>query len=383
MILGSTGSVGTQTVEVVGQLGLRVKMLTAGENISLLAEQIKMLHPQIAAVSNESAAKGLRELIGDEKIEILSSEDETNSAIRETDADIIFHSVAGLAGLSSAKAAVQSGKRVAMANKEAVIAAGDMLFELLDKSGGQLIPVDSEHSALFRLLEGKDRSDIKKLILTASGGPFRTFGAEQLRNVTPEDALCHPTWKMGRKITIDSATLMNKGFEIIEAVRLFGMSEDRIDVIIHPQSIIHSLVEYTDNTMTAQMGNPDMRDCIRYAVTAPHTEKAGQNELSLADIASLTFSKPDTEAFPLLDAAREAVRIGGTAPASLIAADEEAVEAFLGGNIRFTDISPIVIETLSRVGVSYHVDETSLSSAVEEARCISRDILRKLPARKL
>lgn len=383
VILGSTGSVGTQTVEVVDQLGLKVKMLTAGENILLLAEQIKMLHPQLAAVSNAAAAKGLKELIGGEQVEILASEDETNAAIRETDADIVFHSVAGLAGLSSAKAAAQSGKRVAMANKEAVIAAGDMLFELLDKSGGELIPVDSEHSALYRLLEGRDRRDIKKLILTASGGPFRGLNSEQLKNVTPEDALCHPTWKMGKKITVDSATLMNKGFEIIEAVRLFGMNEDRIEVIIHPQSIIHSLVEYTDNTMTAQLGNPDMRDCIRYAVTAPHTVKAGQNELSLADIASMTFSKPDTEAFPLLEAAREAVRIGGTAPASLIAADEEAVEAFLGGNIGFTDISLIVIETLSRIGVSYHVDETSLSSAVKEAREISKGILRKLPARKL
>ncbi|MBQ8334280.1 MAG: 1-deoxy-D-xylulose-5-phosphate reductoisomerase [Clostridia bacterium] len=373
-VLGSTGSVGTQTMDVIRELGLRVSMLTAGENTDLLAQQIAEFHPSVVAVASESAAKRLRDTIGTDA-EILWKKDEVFAAIRETSADMIFHSVAGLEGIGYALAAAQSGKRVGMANKEAIIAVGDLIFDTMAKSGGEMIPVDSEHSAIYRCLEGKDLSDIKKIILTASGGPFKNRTWEQLKSVTPAEALNHPTWKMGRKITIDSATLMNKGFEIIEAVRLFGMPEDRVDVVIHHQSIIHSMVEYNDNTVMAQMGHPDMRDCIRYAASAPHSAPVNGKGLDFAALSSLTFANPDTTAFPLLDAARQAIRKGGTAPTSLITADEEAVDAFLHEEIGFTDISSLVMEVLTKIPVSYTMDEESAFAASREARAMCRELI--------
>lgn len=382
-VLGSTGSVGIQTLDVIDELGLKAQMLTAGENTTLLAEQIRHFKPQIAAVSCEECAKKLKSELGGEKVEILYKKDEILSAVRETSADIIFHSIAGLAGLDYAIAAAESGKRIGMANKEAIIAAGDIIFSTVQKNGGELIPVDSEHSAVYRLLENRDKSDVKRIVLTASGGPFRgrTFG--EMKNVTPEEALCHPTWKMGRKITVDSATLMNKGFEIIEAVRLFGFSEDRVGVIIHPQSIIHSMIEYNDNTMTAQLGRPDMRDCIRYAATAPNSAKIEGEGLDLSALAKLTFSEPDNDAFPLMNAARRAIRIGGTTPAALIAADEVAVEEFLRGGIGFTDISSMVLETLGKINVLYNINVNSIGNSVAEAKEICRRLIDDYVGHKL
>ena len=373
-VLGSTGSVGTQTMDVIRELGLSVTMLTAGENTTLLAQQIREFAPQIAAVASENTAKRLRDEVGD-TVEILWKKDEVFDAIRETSADMIFHSVAGLEGIGSAMAAAQSGKRVGMANKEAIIAVGDLIFDTMAQSGGEMIPVDSEHSAIYRCLEGKELSDIRKIILTASGGPFKNRTWEQLKSVTPADALNHPTWKMGKKITIDSATLMNKGFEIIEADRLFGMPEDRVDVVIHHQSIIHSMVEYNDSTVMAQMGRPDMRDCIRYAASAPHAAHVEGQGLDFAALGSLTFAAPDTQAFPLLEAAREAIRKGGTAPTSLIAADEEAVDAFLHEEIGFTDISSLVMEVLTKIPVSYTMDEETVLDASREAKAMCRDLI--------
>ncbi len=373
-VLGSTGSVGSQTMDVIRELGLEVVMLTAGENTALLAQQIREFHPEIAAVASEKAAKRLLDEVGD-TVRILWKKDEVYDAVRETSADMIFHSVGGLEGIGSAMAAAKSGKRVGMANKEAIIAVGDLIFDTMAQTGGEMIPVDSEHSAVYRCLEGKDLSDIRKIILTASGGPFKNFTPEELKSVTPAQALDHPTWKMGRKITIDSATLMNKGFEIIEAVRLFGMPEDRVDVVIHHQSIIHSMVEYNDNTVMAQMGRPDMRDCIRYAASAPHSASVNGKGLDFAALSSLTFAAPDPKAFPLLDAAREAIRMGGTAPASLIAADEEAVEAFLQEKIGFTDISSLVMEVLTKIPVSCTVDEETVFAASEEARVMCRELI--------
>lgn len=375
-VLGSTGSVGTQTMDVIRELGLGVTMLTAGENTALLAEQIREFKPEIAAVASENAAKRLRDEIGG-GVEILWKKDEVLHAVRCTSADMIFHSVAGLEGIGYALAAAESGKRVGMANKEAIIAVGDLIFDTMAATGGEMIPVDSEHSAVYRCLEGRDMSDIKKLILTASGGPFKNRTWEQLKSVTPADALNHPTWKMGKKITIDSATLMNKGFEIIEAVRLFGMPEDRVDVVIHHQSIIHSMVEYNDNTVMAQMGHPDMRDCIRYAASAPHAAPVNGKGLDFAALGSLTFASPDTEAFPLLTAAREAIRKGGTAPTSLIAADEEAVDAFLHEEIGFTDISSLVMEVLTKIPVSYTMNEETVLAASAEAKAMCRELITK------
>ena len=307
--------------------------------------------------------------------QIIYKKDEVYDAIEHTESDMIFHSVAGLAGLGHALAAARSGKRVGMANKEAIIAAGDVIFDSMNRRGGEMIPVDSEHSAIYRCMEGKDPADVKRIILTASGGPFFGRSADELKNVTAKEALAHPTWKMGKKITVDSATLMNKGFEIIEAVRLFGKPEDQVDVVVHRQSIIHSMIEYNDNTFMAQMGRPDMRDCIRYAATAPHSAKVAHDSLDLTQIFKLTFEKPDTNAFPLLDAAREAIRIGGTAPTALIAADEVAVDAFLCDRIGFCDIAALVFATLERVAVHDEINEESLLAADSEARRISGELL--------
>ena len=375
VVLGSTGSIGTQALDVIRELGIRVKMLTAGENAALLAEQIREFRPSVAAVGSEKAAAELKSILGGDTPELLVDKNEIFSAIESTDADIIFHSVSGLAGTGYALAAARSGKRVGMANKEAIIALGDLIFDEMRVSGGQMIPVDSEHSAIYRCLEGHDVADVSKIVLTASGGPFFGRSAAELEKVTVADTLAHPTWKMGKKITVDSATLMNKGFEIIEAVRLFGVPEDRVDVVIHRQSIIHSLVEYNDNTLLAQMGRPDMRDCIRYAATAPHPKKHGGQRLDLAAIGRLTFDEPDTAAFPLLDAAREAIRIGGTCPASLIAADEEAVGAFLSERIGFSDIARYVIKTLEKTDVSYEINEASVTEAVRQAKEICASLI--------
>ncbi len=377
-VLGSTGSVGTQTLDVIRELGLDVTFLAAGRNVTLLAEQIREFHPRLVSVADEQAAFALRDLLDDDPPEILCSPDDTLDAIRTSDADILYHSIGGLEGTSAAFAAADSGKRVAMANKEAIIAAGDLIFDRIRASGGDLIPVDSEHSAVFRCLEGRHgTADLNRILLTASGGPFFGRSAESLRSVTPEEALAHPTWKMGAKITVDSATLMNKGFEIIEAVRLFGVPEDRVDVVIHRQSIIHSMVEYTDRTILAELGRPDMRDCIRYAATAPHTAKVDVPALDFAKLATLTFAAPDTNAFPLLDAARQAIRTGGTAPVSLIAADEEAVAAFLAKNIGFTEISSYVLETLGKIEVSYTITEESISEAARQAREICGNLIKR------
>ena len=330
------------------------------------------------SVADEATAVKLRETMGNDTPEIICTSDELLDAIRTTNADIIFHSIGGLEGTAAAFAAAESGKRVAMANKEAIIAAGDLIFDRIRASGGDFIPVDSEHSAVFRCLEGRaSAANLKKVLLTASGGPFFGRTADELRSVTPEEALAHPTWKMGPKITIDSATLMNKGFEIIEAVRLFGVPEDRVDVVVHRQSIIHSMVEYTDNTVIAQLSYPDMRDCIRYAATAPYTANVVSRGLDFAKLATLTFAAPDPEAFPLLDAARQSVRIGGTAPVSLIAADEEAVAAFLAKKTGFTEISSLVLETLGRVDVSYEISEESISEAARQAREICGNLIKR------
>ena len=376
-VLGSTGSVGTQTLDVIRELGVKVSMLTAGENVHLLASQIREFSPAVVSVTSERAAASLLEILGSNVPEIIVDKEELSSAIETTDADIIFHSVGGLAGLDSAIAAAKSGKRVGMANKEAIIAAGDVIFGIMEQSGGEMIPVDSEHCAVYRCLENRDPANLKKIILTASGGPFYGKNAVELKNVTAADALAHPTWKMGKKITVDSATLMNKGFEIIEAVRLFGVEENRVDVLIHRQSIIHSMIEYNDNTLMAQIGRPDMRDCIRYAATAPNSARVSCDELDFAKIASLTFGAPDTDAFPLLEAAREAIRIGGTAPAALIAADEEAVDSFLRDEIGFCDISSLVIETLGCITHDKVISPESLEYASLKARECAASLINK------
>ncbi len=346
-ILGSTGSVGTQALDVVQDMGLSVSLLTAWNQLDTLTRQIRTFHPETVYVKDQTAAALLRERLGQSCPRIIWTQDELLDAIRTTNADCILHAIAGLAGIPTAIAAADSGKRVAMANKESVIVLGNTLWEHIRRSGGELIPVDSEHSAIFQCLQDSPGASLKRILLTASGGPFFGYTKAQLDRVTKDQTLAHPTWKMGPKITVDSATLMNKGFEIMEAVRLFHVPEHRVEVLIHRQSIIHSMVEYTDNTVIAQLAPPDMRYCIRYAFTHPARDMVEKPGLDFAALASLTFAAPDEAAFPLLRVAREAIRADGSYPAALIAADEAAVDAFLADQIPFSTIAEVVLETMA------------------------------------
>lgn len=383
-ILGSTGSVGTQAIDALSQFGAEITMLAAGKSYEKLLEQTLQVKPRIVATSDEECAAKLREALGDSDVKIYSGDDAICRAIYDCGASLIVHSISGMAGLPAALAAAETGARIAMANKEALIAAGHLIYDRLEKSGGELIPVDSEHSAIFQCLCAQgaahpsrqaDSSRVRRILLTASGGPFFGWSAEQLDTVTPEMALAHPTWKMGPKITIDCATLMNKGFELIEACRLFGVESDKVEVLVHRQSIIHSMVEYIDTSVIAQLSYPDMRDCVRFALTYPDRAPAGSPPLDFAKVGTLTFHEPDNEAFPLLDLARKTWSRGGTAPASLIAADEEAVDAFLKKRIGFGDIARVVIAAMEKVPVYEADSEEPIYRAENEARIITRDII--------
>ena len=376
-ILGSTGSVGTQAVDALCEMAVKIVFLSGGKNIKLLSSQINRLRPAFAAVPDEDDAAQLRLLCPGFGTRIYGGENAVTDCIKECGADIFVHAISGMAGIPAALAAADTGARIAMANKEAIISLGHIIYSKLEKSGGQLIPVDSEHSAIFQCLRSQgasspnapaDSKSVRRILLTASGGPFFGKSRNELMSVTPEMALAHPTWKMGPKITVDSATLMNKGFELIEACRLFGVSEDRIEVIIHRQSIIHSMVEFCDTSVIAQLSNPDMRDCVRYALTYPEREPFGSDPIDFAALGKLTFDAPDTEVFPLLDTARRAWRRGGCAPAALIAADEVAVAAFLEDKLPFHMISEIVAETLEKLCVFPADSEEAVLYADKEAR---------------
>ena len=376
-VLGSTGSIGTQTLDALSHKNCRFVMLSAGRNAELAAAQARKYSPNIVTMEDEDAASSLRLLLAGENVKIYSGKDAVPRGLEECGAEFVLHSIAGLAGLPSALAAARLGIRIGMANKEAVIAAGDTIFSALRSSGGALIPVDSEHSAIFQCLHAAgaaslcgqtDTLTVRRILLTASGGPFFGKCRNDLHEVTPAQALAHPTWKMGAKITVDSATLMNKGFEIMEAVRLFGVPEEKIEVLVHRQSVVHSMVEFADRSVIAQLAQPDMRGCIRYALTYPLRPDAEGESLDFTKLHSLTFDAPDLVTFPLLTAAREAIRRGGTAPAALIAADEEAVAAFLAGRIALDEIADVVMETMAVLYVSGETDEAALEAASAEAR---------------
>lgn len=380
-VLGSTGSVGIQALDVIRAMNCEVVLLVAGSNAELLARQTAEFKPSKVAINGREAADRLRGLLSDsctffyEKQAILDE-------IRNTDADVIIHAISGLAGIEYALAAADSGKRIGMANKEAIVSCGDLIDQRLMISGGQLIPVDSEHSAIFQCLTGESdlstqNVKIKRILLTASGGPFQGYSPDKLKNVTVEEALAHPTWKMGAKITIDSATLMNKGFEIMEAVRLFKVAESQVEVLVHRQSIIHSMVEFNDNTIKAVLSEPDMRYCIRYAMTCPQRSDVASSGLDFEKIKYLTFDKPDTNTFPLLNEARKAITAGGSAPTALIAADEAAVSAFLNRQIGFTDISSIVAELMGKIDIIYDVDEYNILEIAEYVKNFSIHFINK------
>lgn len=349
-ILGSTGSIGTQTLDVVDKLHLNVTALTANSNVKLMEEQIRKYKPQIAVLFDESKAKELHLAVKDTDTKVLGGMDGLIAAATEKSSELVLNSVVGMVGLLPTIAAANAKKDIALANKETLVAGGHLVTDAVKENNVRLLPVDSEHSAIFQCLQGKPNNKaLKKLILTASGGPFFGKTKEELKNVTVEQALNHPNWSMGAKITIDSATMMNKGLEIIEASRLFDVEGDRIDVVVHRESIIHSLVEYDDNSVIAQLGLPDMRIPIQYAVTYPNRYESPVGELRLADIAKMTFFEPDYKTFECLTACKKALDIGGTATAVVNGANEEANALFRQGKISFLEIGNLVTQSLEAV----------------------------------
>ncbi len=349
-ILGSTGSIGRSTLAVVAEHPeeFAVVGLAAGKNVALLAEQIKRFRPALVSVQDDAAAARLRELVGPNPgPEILAGRAGALAVATAPGVELVVSAMVGAVGLEPTLAAIRANLPVALANKETLVAAGPLVMALAKERGVPLIPVDSEHSAIFQALQGQRRADIRRLWLTASGGPFRSWEAERLGQVTAAQALKHPNWSMGPKITIDSATMMNKALEVIEASVLFGLPVDRIGVYIHPQSIIHSLVEFVDGSVIAQMGVPDMRLPIAYALTYPRRLPLNGPALDLCAIARLTFESPDTSRFPGLALGYAAAKSGGTMPAVLNAANEVAVAAFLEGRIKFLDIPRVVERTMA------------------------------------
>jgi 1-deoxy-D-xylulose-5-phosphate reductoisomerase len=348
-ILGSTGSIGVSTLEIVAAHPdrFRVIALTAGSNLELLKQQITAFTPQLVAVMTEDLAAELRQMLPDPKPEIMAGVQGLIAAATAAETEMVVAAIVGAAGLVPTAAAIQAGKDVALANKETLVTAGHLIMRLVAEKGIKLYPVDSEHSAVFQSIEGHRSEDIEKIILTASGGPFLTWPMERLADVTIADALNHPNWSMGKKITIDSATMMNKGLEVIEARWLFDVPPAKIDVNIHPQSIIHSMVEYIDGCVIAQLGTPDMKAPIAYALSYPERVATGVRPLDLTLFSGLTFSRPDMGKFRCLKLAFDSLAAGESMPAVLNAANEVAVEAFLAGGIRFVDIPAAIERTMA------------------------------------
>ena len=348
IILGSTGSIGINTLDIVRRFPeeFRVVGLTAGNNIDKLEAQIRQFKPEAVAVSTEPSVALLRSRCADLPVEIMAGEEGITQVASALDAELVISAIVGAAGLVPTLSAIRSGKHIALANKEPMVMAGKLMQDEARKHGVRIFPVDSEHSAIFQSLEGHRIEDVRRLILTASGGALWTLTQEQLLNVTPERALQHPNWKMGSKITIDSATLMNKGLEVVEARWLFNIPESNIDVLIHRESIIHSLVEYKDRSMIAQLGLPDMRTPISYAMRHPARMALDLPSLDLTEIGQLTFCKPDHDRFPCLNLGYESLRIGGTMPAAMNAANEIAVEAFLNRGLCFSEIPQVIRSTM-------------------------------------
>ncbi|MCK4376287.1 MAG: 1-deoxy-D-xylulose-5-phosphate reductoisomerase [Candidatus Brocadiae bacterium] len=350
VVLGSTGSVGTQALEVVRSMPerFRIVALSGHSRWQLLAEQAQEFRPQAAAIGDQEAAGFLAQALNGRDVEVLCGPEGLRRLASWEGADIVLSAVSGAAGLPAAIAALETGKTLALANKEAVVMCGPRLVRLAAESGGVILPVDSEHSAIFQLLRSVEPREVERIILTASGGPFYGRSRDELDRVSPQEALRHPTWRMGTKITIDSATLINKALEIIEARWLFGLPPERISVLIHPQSVIHCMVELVDGSLLAHMGAPDMRLPIQYALSYPDRLPAAAGRLDLGRLSKLELSEPDHEAFPALALGYRVAEAGGTSGAVLSAANEEAVEAFLAGRLRFTDIVRLVEMVLDR-----------------------------------
>jgi len=376
-ILGATGSIGVNTLDIVRAHPhlYAVKALTGGMNLERLAAQIREFKPQVVAVSRESDVSTLRSLLGNLDIEILHGIDGLCACAAHVDSEMVVSAIVGAAGLGPTMAAIEAGKDVALANKETLVTAGAIVMRRAREKGIRICPVDSEHSAIFQSLEGHRHQDVKRLILTASGGPFLHRDLASLATVSPADALAHPNWEMGRKISIDSATMMNKGLEVIEARWLFDLPADKIDVHVHPQSIVHSMVEYVDGSVVAQLGIPDMRTPIAYALSYPERIPLDLPALDLCSVGQLTFMEPDTTRFHCLRLAYETLEAGGTAPAVLNAANEVAVEAFLDERIAFLDIPRVISMTLDRLGSGNLVTLADAMAADLQGRETARQLL--------
>ena len=342
VVLGSTGSIGVQTLDVARMHNIRVMALTANKSIELLEKQAREFRPVLAAVYDEESAKKLRIALADTDIQVVSGKEGIIEAAALEGADTAVNAIVGVAGLLPTLEAIKAGKDLALANKETLVAGGRVVRKALDESGTKLYPVDSEHSAIFQCLQGTPEGSLKRVILTASGGAFYGKTKKDLMNVRVEDALKHPNWSMGAKITIDSATMMNKGLEVIEASWLFGVPDEGIDVLIHRESIVHSMIQLEDNSVIAQLGVPDMRIPIQYALTYPERLASPVKELDLAELATLTFARPDYDTFECLGICRRALRLGGLYPTVANAANEAAVSLFLSGRLSFLQISEAV-----------------------------------------
>ena len=374
-ILGSTGSIGTQSLTVCKKMGYRVKAITAHSNWKLMEEQIRQFHPALAVLTDEAAARDLRARVSDTDTTVVGGFAGLIEAATLPQADTVVTAVVGMVGLRPTLAAIGEKKRIALANKETLVCAGELVMAAAEQAGAEIVPVDSEHSAIFQCLQGcADRGEIRRLILTCSGGPFYGMSYDEVGKMTKEDALRHPNWTMGPKITVDCATLMNKGLEVIEAMRLYRLPLEQVSVVIHRQSIVHSLVEYRDGAVLAQLGTPDMRLPIRYAMTYPNRGENPAEPLDLLSCPPLTFAQPDRTAFPCLRLAEEAAAQGGTACAILNGANEEAVGLFLADRIGFHDIPDLVARARAEVDV---VTSPTLEDILEADRLARESVLRK------
>ena len=376
-ILGSTGSVGTQTLEVVELYPdhFSITVLTAGKNADLLIQQALKFKPSAVVVSDKSAYEKVKDALEGKGIEVNFGEEALIDVVQRDDIDIVLTAVVGAVGLKPTVAAIEAGKDIALANKETLVVAGELITNLIEKNNVKLLPVDSEHSAIFQCLAGEEENPIEKIILTASGGPFRGRSRNDLVSVTKVEALKHPNWSMGAKITIDSASLMNKGLEVIEAKWLFGLEADQVDVIIHRQSIVHSLVQFEDGSLKAQMGLPDMKLPIQYALTYPKRFKNDFPRFNFLDYPTLTFEQPDMEVFKNLKLAYQALEAGGNAPCVLNGANEVVVEAFLNDQVGFLEMSDIIEETLCQVKSQKTLSLEDYLQYDLESRTVARSLI--------
>ncbi len=379
-VMGSTGSIGTQTLDVMAEHPecFRVSLLAAHRNWELLADQARRFRPRAVVIADESLMPRLKEAIDGTGVKVYGGDRAIEELAADPAHDTVVAAMVGYSGLPSVLAAARAGKRIALANKETLVAAGELVTRLCREHGAELLPVDSEHSAIFQCLQGEAPEAVSRIILTASGGPFRTCTIDELETKTPADALRHPNWDMGAKVTIDSASMMNKGFEMIEARWLFSCPPEHIAVAVHPQSIVHSMVEFCDGALKAQLGVPDMRLPIAYALGYPHRLPTLRRPLTISDMATLTFEAPDLDRFPLLAYAYESIDRGGTAPAVMAAADEVAVAAFLKGAIGFMDIVRVVRRVLDRADFSLNPDYQTIIEADAQGRRFANETIQTL-----